>query len=89
MNEIMEMIFQWHQGAGFKEIRRSMGLDRNTVRKYVDLPKRPGFNRGAPFSRKVKLREAQSDHGWLGFEEHAGTGPDRRPSGMDCRPFAR
>lgn len=37
MNEIVEMIYQWHQGIGLKEIRRSLGFDRNTVRKYVRL----------------------------------------------------
>jgi hypothetical protein len=33
MNEIIEMIYQWHQGAGFKSIRRSLGFDRKTIRK--------------------------------------------------------
>ena len=37
MNEIIEMIYQWHQGAGFKSIRRSLGFDRKTIRKYVEL----------------------------------------------------
>jgi len=32
MSEILEIIYQWHQGAGFKAIRRSLGFDRNTVR---------------------------------------------------------
>lgn len=64
MNEIMEMIFQWHQGAGFKEIRRSMGLDRNTVRKYVDLPKRPGLTGGRLFPRRVNLRRS-SKRSWM------------------------
>jgi len=30
MNEIVEMIYQWHQGAGFKSIRRSLGFDRGS-----------------------------------------------------------
>ena len=57
MNEIMEMIFQWHQGAGFKEIRRSMGLDRNTVRKYVRFAQAAGIDRGAPFPPEGELAE--------------------------------
>jgi hypothetical protein len=27
MNEIVEVVYQWHQGAGFKAIRRSLGFD--------------------------------------------------------------
>jgi hypothetical protein len=32
MNEIVEVVYQWHQGAGIKRISRSQGLDRKTVR---------------------------------------------------------
>ena len=35
VNEILEIIYQWHPGAGFKDIRRSLGFDRNIVRTYV------------------------------------------------------
>ncbi len=55
MNEILEMIYQWHQGAGFKAIRRSLGFDRNTVRKYVRLARSAGVERGAPFPDEGEL----------------------------------
>lgn len=55
MSEILEMIYQWHQGAGFKAIRRSLGFDRNTVRKYVRLAQSVGVQRGAPFPAEGEL----------------------------------
>lgn len=35
MKEIFEIIYQWHQGIRVKGIRRSMGFDRNVIRKLV------------------------------------------------------
>lgn len=55
MNEIVELIYQWHQGAGFKSIHRSLGFDRNTVRKYVQLGQEAGVERGAPFPPESDL----------------------------------
>lgn len=49
MNEIVEMIYQWHQGVSLQEIGRSLGFDRNTVRKYVRLAQAVGVARGVPF----------------------------------------
>jgi len=64
MNEILEMIYQWHQGAGFKEIRRSLGFDRNTIRKYIRLAQAAGVERGSPFPEEGdlvnRLREVQA-----------------------------
>jgi len=57
MNEIVEMIYQWHQGAGFKSIRRSLGFDRNTIRKYVALAQSVGVSRDAPFPQENELVE--------------------------------
>ena len=57
MNEIVEMIYQWHQGAGFKSIRRSLGFDRNTIRKYVTLAQSVGVSRGSPFPEETGLVE--------------------------------
>ena len=37
MNEVVEMIYQWHQGASIKGIGRSLGFDRRTIRKYVTM----------------------------------------------------
>jgi len=57
MNEIVEMIYQWHQGAGFKSIRRSLGFDRNTIRKYVALAQSVGLSRDVPFPAETELIE--------------------------------
>jgi transposase len=57
MNEIVEMIYQWHQGVGIKDIRRSLGFDRNTVRKYVRLAQLAGVSREGPFPPEGELVE--------------------------------
>jgi len=55
MIEIVEMIYQWHQGAGHKGICRSLGFDRNTIRKYVRLAQAAGVQRGNPFPPESEL----------------------------------
>jgi transposase len=55
MNEILEIIYQWHQGAGFKAIRRSLGFDRNTVRKYVRMAQSVGVEKGRPLPDEGEL----------------------------------
>lgn len=55
MNEIVEMIYHWHQGAGIRTIKRSLGFDRKTVRKYVDLGQKAGVQRGFPFPAEDEL----------------------------------
>ena len=68
MNEIVEMIFQWHQGAGFKQIERSLGFDRNTVRKYIRLAQVAGVARGTPFPPpRRSLRRSSKRPGRLLF----------------------
>jgi transposase len=49
MNEILEMIYHWHQGAGVKGISHSLGFDRDTVRKYVRVAQKVGIERNKPF----------------------------------------
>jgi len=55
MNEIVEMIYHWHQGAGIRTIKGSLGFDRKTVRKYVDLGQKAGVQRGVPFPAEDEL----------------------------------
>ncbi|MFH1125125.1 MAG: IS21 family transposase [Pseudomonadota bacterium] len=55
MNEIVEMIYQWHQGAGFKTIRRSLGFDRKTIRKYIHFAQMAGVTRYDPFPEESEL----------------------------------
>jgi len=37
MNETAEIIYQWHQGNTNKGISRSLGFDRKTVRRYIQM----------------------------------------------------
>ena len=39
MNEVVETIYQWHQGRKIQQISNSLGLDRKTVRKYLGMIK--------------------------------------------------
>jgi len=55
MNEIVEMIYQWHQGKSVKGIERSFGIDRKTVRKYVRLAQSIGVCRESPFPLETEL----------------------------------
>lgn len=61
MNEIMEILYQWHHGSSIKGIGRSLGYDRKTIRRYVHLGQEAGVRRGEPFpdgqELQVKLRE--------------------------------
>ena len=57
MNEIVEMIYQWHQGAGIKSIQRSLGFHRKTIRKYVALAQSVGVSRGGTFPQETELVE--------------------------------
>jgi hypothetical protein len=55
MNEIVEVVYQWHQGAGLKAISRSLGFDPKTVRKYVQLAHMAGVTRSSPFPDEAAL----------------------------------
>jgi transposase len=55
MNEVVEVVYQWHQGAGLKAISRSLGFDRKTVRKYIRLAQLAGVSRGSPFPQETGL----------------------------------
>ena len=57
MNEIVEMIYQWHQGSGIKGIQRSLGFHRKTIRKYVALAQSVGISRGGSFPQETELVE--------------------------------
>jgi transposase len=55
MNEIMEILYQWHQGAGIKAITRSLGYDRKTVRRYVHAGLDAGLKREEPFPDEQEM----------------------------------
>ena len=55
MNEIVEAVYQWHQGTGVKAISRSLGFDPKTVRKYVRLAQLAGIARSSPFPEETAV----------------------------------
>jgi transposase len=55
MNELMEILYQWHQGASIKGITRSLGYDRKTVRRYVHAGLDAGLKREEPFPDEQQM----------------------------------
>lgn len=55
MNEIMETIYQWHEGRKIKQISVSLGIDRKTVRKYLGLLNDLSIRRGNPLPEEQDL----------------------------------
>lgn len=48
MEELVEILYQWHNGQSIKQIKRSLGFDRKTIRKYLQLADKQGFSRDMP-----------------------------------------
>jgi len=55
MNEIVEIIYQWHQGNTIKGIKRSLKSDRKTIRKYIDMAQQLGVSREERFPDEQEL----------------------------------
>lgn len=45
MEELVEMLSQWHAGRRINQIKRSVGIARKTIRKYIKLAQNCGFSR--------------------------------------------
>jgi len=45
MDELVEILYQWHMGRNISQIKRSVGLDRKTIRKYIELAEFYGFSK--------------------------------------------
>lgn len=45
VEELVEVLYQWHQGRNISQIKQSLGLDRKTIRKYLELAEGYGFVR--------------------------------------------
>jgi transposase len=45
VEELVEVLYQWHQGRNIRQIKRSLGFDRKTIRKYLELAERHGLSR--------------------------------------------
>jgi hypothetical protein len=46
VRDVAEILDHWQHGRSIQAIAASLGLDRKTVRKYVDLAQRAGFEPG-------------------------------------------
>ena len=55
MNEVMEILYQWHQGASIKGVTRSLGYDRKTVRRYLRAAQDVGLKREEPFPDEQEM----------------------------------
>lgn len=45
VEELVEVLYQWHRGRNISQIKQSLGLDRKTIRKYIELAEGHGFIR--------------------------------------------
>jgi len=48
MEELVEVLYQWHKWRNISQIKRSVGLTRKTIRKYIALAEEQGFKREMP-----------------------------------------
>jgi len=55
MNEIVEIIYHWHQGSTIKGIQRSLKFARKTIRKYIHMAQQLGVRREDPFPEEQEL----------------------------------
>ncbi|MFC1981280.1 hypothetical protein ACFLVN_03450 [Chloroflexota bacterium] len=63
--EITEVIRQWQAGRGIREITRSTGLARNTIRKYLLTAQSCGLARdGAVTNRVSTACPGAAEQGW-------------------------
>jgi len=51
VEELVEVLYQWHQGRNIRQIKRSLGFDRKTIRKYLELAERHGLSRELPLQQ--------------------------------------
>jgi len=58
VNEIVEIIYHWHKGNTVKGIKRALGFDRKTVRKYIRIAQELGVRRGGDFPEEQELIKA-------------------------------
>jgi len=70
VRDIAEILEHWQAGRNNSEIARSLGVDRKTVRKYVEAAKAEGINRSDLLTREQ----------WAAFvKEHFPEAVDRQP----------
>lgn len=58
VNEIVEIIYHWHKGNTIRGIKRALGFDRKTIRKYIQIAQDLGVKRGEDFPDEQELIKA-------------------------------
>jgi len=53
MEELVEVLYQWHMGRNISQIKRSVGLDRKTIKRYIELAQDCGFSRDMEIQREL------------------------------------
>ena len=53
MEELVEVLYQWHKGSSISQIKRSLGWDRKTIRKYIELAQSHGLSRESEIQEDV------------------------------------
>ena len=44
LEELMEVLYQSHRGRNISQIKRSLQMDRKTIRRYIELAESYGFS---------------------------------------------
>lgn len=69
MTELVETIYHWHQGQSISGIAKSLGLSRNTVKKYVKIGKQAGIRRDQVLPDRGELARVLGDRSDLGHRD--------------------
>jgi transposase len=59
--DLYQLISRWHAGYNISRISKTLGLDRKTVRQYIELAKQAGILKERPLPEKTKLLKQLDD----------------------------
>jgi len=65
MDEVLEVIYQWHKGQNNSEIAHSLGVNRKTVKKYLHMAKGIGLKREEALPEGDEILNKLRQKGWL------------------------
>jgi len=63
MMELVETVYHWHNGESYRKVSKSLGISRNTVKKYVRLAKAAGILRAKALPERDELVRILSSKG--------------------------
>jgi len=68
MMELVETVYQWHSGQSIRKVSKSLGISRNTVKRYIRLANAAGIvrDKGLPEREElVRILSSQGEGGCL------------------------